>query len=321
MSNHEIEVTTGGNMEILLYPGLNSCVAIRNCTSKSLGLRVTPENVIPVKIQGVNNNVVGECELASSLLTFKQDDNSYVAKWRGNSYGVFFQTVNNADENDGWWEAIRFSMSQDIKDYRFCFNQAIGTDSQALHFWPAFPEVGGSIVNQVSYSQGVIREISKVLFQLNHENGDREFVDMNQRMLVNAPGPVTKPGVPLDALQIYKDPLRRDYIGMEMFSDPILSSARMKDEPIAQFFDQGFDCILIRIHGADNSSGRSPTRVTCTCAMNLELVYDEKALNSRFHMPGVYHPGHDTIQQSIKAAEPNFMILENILPVRRYTLG
>eukprot|EP00977_Amphora_coffeiformis_P008889 scaffold2015_cov186-Amphora_coffeaeformis.AAC.2 len=48
---------------------------------------------------------------------FDQSNILYVAKWRGVSYGFFLQTVNNADKNDGYWEAIRLSPLQDINEY------------------------------------------------------------------------------------------------------------------------------------------------------------------------------------------------------------
>lgn len=322
MSNHEIEVGANGNLELLLFPGLNTCLAIKNGTSKALGAVTSSENQVPVKLQGVNNNVMGIIQHTTNELKFDQTQSSYVAKWRGVSYGFFLQTVNNADENDGWWEAIRISPSQDITDYGYSYNSANTTSEQPLHIFHKIPTMGGDIVNQVSYSQGVIRDISKVLFQLNHEVGDRDFVDMNRHMRIHStinptapPDGETRPAIPLDALSLNtasdKDaatgqPVASAYRG-GYFNHTEKVSSRLKDEALSQFIDQGFDCIYLKIHGV-HTGGRSPTRVTCTCAMNLELVYDEKALNCRFHMPAVYHPMHERIKGAIKAAEPNFLM-------------
>lgn len=306
MSNTEIEVTVGGFMEIIMFPGLNTCVAFKNATSKSLGAYTSLENSYNVKLQGVNNNVIGDVNFTGSNLTFDQNSNSYVAKWRGVSYGMFFQTVNNADENDGWWEAIRISPSQDVKDYGFTFAQAT-TEPQPLHIWHDFPDMGGDMVNQVSYSQGVIRDIQKVLFQLNHEVGERDFVDMNKKMAIGlgtGTNTLTPTAIPLDALKTNPG---AQFLGLSI-PDVANISSRLKDEAISQFFDQGFDCIYLRIHGADSSTGRSATRLTCTAAMNMEIMYDEKALNCRFHMPAVYHPLHEQIKGNSKAAEPNFLL-------------
>ena len=315
LSNQELEVNFDGLMEVILFPGVNTCMAVRNATSKMLGNRTSVENSYDVKLQGVNNNVIGLCSTNGNQLEFTQSTNSYVAKWRGVSYGMFFQTVNNADENDGWWEAIRIQQSQDLEEYHYVFDNDLATQNppvpQPLHIFHDFPDVGGDMVNQVSYSQGVIREFSGHLFQLNHEVGERDFVDMNKTMRIEIDGPPTSSGpgaaIPLDALKASPSP-SRNYVGQKFSSSSTGSSNRIKDQSLQQFFDTGFDCIYMRIHGVDNSTGRSATRVTCTCAMNVELVYDEKALNSRFHQPAVYHPQHERIKGSVKAAEPNFML-------------
>ena len=310
MSNQELEYTVNGTMEICLFPGLNTCLTIRNANSKLLGQTGSVENAYATKLQGVNQNVIGQIVQDGSTLRFTQNSNTNVAKWRGVSYGMFFQTVNNADENDGWWEAIRIQPSQNISEYGFTYDSTATAD-QPLHLWHDIPDVGGDCVNQISYSSGVIRNLGQYLFQLNHEVGERDFVDMNDdfRLELGTTPLSNQGGIPLDANKVSPDNIGvARYLGGRLPELPGVST-RLKDEAISQFLDSGFDCIYLRIHGADSSTGRAPTRLTCTCAMNMELVYDEKALNSRFHMPAVYHPLHEKIRGSVKAAEPNFLLV------------
>lgn len=319
---NEIEQAQNGSIELLFFPGLNCCVNIRNCTSKSLGARNSQMNTVPVtKVQRLTNHITGSIKKGAddngkTPLTMTQIDERSVAKWRVVSYGMLLSLVNNSEENDGWWEACRITPPNDAREYRVIHNLALSAlnmgDSQPFTFFPEVPQLTSSqMLNQASYTTGKLRNIHNVIFQLNPEFEDREFVDLAEEVTLTTKtsGYSNTIGFPLDALNSPNGGTTADhtsYNGTELERQGVLST-RIQDEAVSQFLDTSFDAIFIRIHGVPQSTVRSPSRLTIHTVMNQEIVYDEKALNAKFHKGSVYHHAHERIKGTPSAGQPNKM--------------
>ena len=156
---NEIEYTELSTMEIIFFPGLNTCIHVKNATSKSLGARTSPENQYQGKIQRVSNHVTGDVSVQTSasgtqVFRFEQANERHVAKWRVVSYGLLLSLVNNSEENDGWWEACRITPSNDISDYAVSANvdPASPTITQPFNFFHKVPNLTSSeMLNSASY--------------------------------------------------------------------------------------------------------------------------------------------------------------------------
>ena len=329
---NEIEYTRSGTMELIFFPGLNCCVHIKNATSKSLELETNQANTAPTKIQRVTNHITGAVTFQAgtpgsvpNIVEMTQVTERAVAKWRVVSYGLLLSLVNNSEENDGWWEACRITPSNEMSDYfvSLATQDAAGdtpvgtTVVQPFNVFPHVPNLSSSeMLNQASYATGKLRNIHNVVFQLNPEYDDREFVDLAKRTLVNVDDVPAgdalagRTGWPLDAdfgslLNNYGS--AQGHGGRRLTNNLSLQSNRVGDEIVSQFIDPAFDAIFIRIHGVGSSEGRSPSRLTMHSVMNQEIVYDEKALNAKFHQASVFHKSHEMIKGSPSAAQPNLL--------------
>lgn len=310
---NEVEYTVDGEMEIIFFPGLNCAIHVQHATSKSLGAQTSTDNNAQTKVQRITNHITGPVETAGDLVTMQQVDERHVAKWRVVSYGLLLSLVNNSEENDGWWEACRITPSNDIRQYGVTVAGTGGSaegpyGTQPLTFWHDIPVLTSSeMLNQASYTTGKLRNIHNVLFQLNPEYEDREFVDLSKETTMRVPSLSAAYGIPLDAGNNAYPPGATQWLGGKCERSDN-SSPRINDEAVSQFIDGAFDAIFIRIHGVDNSSGRSPSRLTMHSVMNQEIVYDEKALNAKFHQGSVFHHAHERIKGTPSAGQPNQMV-------------
>ena len=299
MINEVEQQANKGVMEIMFFPGLNGCTTVKNATSKSLGAVNSTANSALSKFQRVTNHVTGLTTLAAdNAITFEQQAERHVAKWRGVSYAMLLSLVNNSEENDGWWEACRITMSSDVDEYMASLDITPGVSSQPFNVFPDIPNLTSSeMLNSASYCTGKLRNIHNVLFQLNPEYEDHDFVDLTRKSELRLdPTPNSDIGQPFDTDTII-------YKGNKLLSG---SSNRVNDESVSQFVDHTYDGIFIRIHGVEPNpaTGRSASRLTMHTVMNQEIVYDEKALNAKFHQPAVLHTGYGRIKGSPSAGQP-----------------
>ena len=111
--------------------------------------------------------------------------------WRLVSQGLRLSLVNNSDQNDGWWEAIRVSPSLDPTVYCFTSSSAPTTTADwqstgATQFTPLkaviCPNINqlnntyaGNWVDNSTYVTGKVRDIHKNVFQLHPNNTDHDF--------------------------------------------------------------------------------------------------------------------------------------------------
>lgn len=110
--------------------------------------------------------------------TWKTDQ---LEKWRTVSSALRFQMVNNADENDGWFEAIRINPQVKADFFRLCaLSNAAGKEGNielktpgALPWIPA--QDTDVWANHPTYVTGKIRDFHQYMWKLNSVNSDHDF--------------------------------------------------------------------------------------------------------------------------------------------------
>jgi hypothetical protein len=204
-------------------------------------------------------------------LGYKQSDDVRIAKWRLVSQGLRVALINNSDNNEGWWQAIRVNAD----DSQFMIDEVppaggvlkavdkytewlpdaaeskLGKYTDALgnalpggdHILQGLVEnkIPGvdftkELVEHPTYQSGKLRDIHKHLFLLNPEGEKHQFAKMPDVIL-------EKPN---------------DVNGSTCC------------------YDSGFDCLYIRIYGTEGS------KLLLHGVSNQEIVYDESTTLARY---------------------------------------
>jgi len=151
-------------VNLFLYPGINCCVGVLNTAAPGTATYLSSSQHGTFSGTGTQyGQTIGE---------------TLINKWRTVSCGVNIAMVNNADGDEGWFEAIRLSPSNladpelgvlaDGKTYSV-FNPT------TTAIYPGAASDTQSMVNQPSYVSGKLRDIHKYLFALNPHAGDHDF--------------------------------------------------------------------------------------------------------------------------------------------------
>ena len=247
-------------MEFLIFPGLLGGLEARNATPPPTlpglsGLLLNFSNHLNFNV-GRDSETDDPAGDVRSFYTIGQDANTQCNKWRLVSQGVRFTMVNNSDENDGWWEAVRLVMPSGVENVeirRADTGGALGSlvDGDVAGALVS-PEIDNIIdptvqlVEQPSYVTGRLRNIHQFLFQLKPHDTNHPFVE-----------------------------LQRSHKYQNVA--PTLNEAAAE----SQFIDHSYDCIFLRVHCRSNQNPGA-TRIMAHVTSNQELLYDNQAQFARF---------------------------------------
>jgi hypothetical protein len=271
--------TGSGVMEFIIHPGISNGITAFKTSIDSDSNLTEATDVQPYKTHGYFKY---DADAASDPVfpAFLQPADQKIAKWRMVSQAVKFTLTNNSDENDGWWEAIRFTHSDsdqfyamtndalsgianegftNLGDYVTAVNQKLFATDQNLG--------GANLVENPSYVTGKLRDIHKYLFQLKAHNTDHPFNNLNKRY--SAP---TKASATAEAA-----------IGIDL---------QIQNEMMRAVIDKSFDIIYLRVHGR---GGTTPTRILAHCVANQEIMYEAGSSMARFHSESSMIPNFDTL--------------------------
>jgi len=146
-------------MDILLFPGLSNGVCLQN--GPGLGI-----NHMPYRDHGRFSTDSQPVSVGAAI-----------HKWRLVSQALKISLINNSDENDGWWEAIRV---QGGPDSAFSATLDVTTDPDTLFIGAGtstvFPAVSAtSLVEHPTYCTGKLRDIHRYMFHLMPQGNDHDF--------------------------------------------------------------------------------------------------------------------------------------------------
>lgn len=229
------EVVNDGteSMDILLFPGLSNGLTVSSSTG---GTPAGTPWSIPYKAHGRFSQ--------TTTYPLEQLGTTPIHKWRLVSQGLKITLINNSDENDGWFEAIRIQGNADggFKP-TLSANEPAGSGSYigagGSTTLPAVQDT--NLVEHPTYVTGKLRDIHKYLFHLMPQGNDHDFT----------------------------------IISKSQGSDEEFANACLDNE--------SFDMVFIRVHGRTQAANGTPTRLMVHVVANQEIVYEEASFMTRYH--------------------------------------
>ena len=282
---HTIDATT---TTIVLFPGLESNAYIYSSTT------ATPNNY---KVMTLSNKQVMQMEGSGGEVLASQNDATQLHRWRRVSNGIHIGLTNNAENNDGWFEACRIGTTTDAAEWLLARVGTAATGEYAL-----FPETAKDITSEEmqrlpSYVVGDLRDIKHVIFPLRPEGNEHDLTSIRDfyrttAMVDASQGAVaTKAGLSQTAATAYTE--------LQRFpSDDISNNDFVKSN-----VDFGWDTVIIRIYGRADATN-NPSKLRITIAQNDELVYHERSIMSKFMTKSPMMQGFTVNNGSPNATQP-----------------
>lgn len=203
-------------------------------------------------------------------------NNTAMIKWRLVSCGLRFTLINNSDENDGWFEAIRLPLNlEKLNADAFTWDPAANGVLGNGYTLPALPfpwvQANQNLVENASYVTGKLRNIHRYQFNLKSNNNDHDYVNYIQKW-------------------------KKTYA----------NETELDNWSQLPYLDPQYDAVFIRIHGR---AGTSPTKVLAHVISNQEVIYDEA---SALHRHSTYAP-KTSMQSVINAYKSQTSLAANTL--------
>lgn len=287
-----------GEMEFLIFPGCGCGLSANN---KTVDGDTETDNINEgTRDLLYENHGTFTYQAEAGWNTYSQEKTAAIAKWRLVSQAVRFTLINNADENDGWFEAIRFDLTNDYGKLNIKHNAnatppqawispgkgALGGTPTGDTFDNLYDNIG-NLVEHPSYISGKLRDIHRYQFQLRAVDADHDFRNVDRQYIIHEDArpsdpPPTATITPLDLSHEAKE---------------------MKDA----LCDFSYDFIYVRIHGRPAAEGVNPTRIMTHVVANQEIMYEQGSAFSRYHTETDASPYFKTVatklvEGNIKAA-------------------
>jgi hypothetical protein len=273
---------------ILLFGGLETCAVIWE-PNETVGADNFRYRVVILNDFKIFDNTTGA---TGGVINMEQNAASAIHRWRLVSGGMKVSLTNNAEENDGWWEAVRCGISPDATNWLLSRK----TDNSGPPLCFPFDDLSlepEEMSALPSYVTGDLRDIKYTKFPLRPDGNEHDFIKLRNDFLMDAstftPAYEEQAGPPptFTGSQVYR------YNGSDDLYQVTLKGAQDElkaHDFVNQMADHGYDSILLRIHGRYSeplaTAGAIPPRnsqLRLTFKMNQELIFDERSINARFH--------------------------------------
>lgn len=235
--------STGSYIEVFLFPGYVAYAAVRTESSSEPTIThvVGAKGLVDMQLSNngtTSNNSLQRIDFAHSTKEIDQ--------WRLVSLGAQFALVNNADENDGWWEACRLQLAGDngpsivLEDGQDATGRMDPNGGIKRGFVvPHIPEQSEltDIAVQPSYCTGKLRDLHRYRFETT--------------------------------------PVKNEYPNRRTMSPAAEATAigtTYSNMSLPLFLDTTHDMIYIKIHGRQPATG-SATKVVMHTAANYEVCH------------------------------------------------
>lgn len=157
----EVQNDASENMDILLFPGLSNGLIV---SSTNKGTPAGDPYSIPYRDHGRTQAGPSYAQVSAPI-----------HKWRLVSQALKITLVNNSDENDGWFEAIRIQGSSD-SGFASTIRSGETTAIIGAGGAPVLPAITSTnLVEHPTYVTGKLRDIHRYMFHLMPQGNDHEF--------------------------------------------------------------------------------------------------------------------------------------------------
>jgi len=197
--------------------------------------------------------------------------------WRVVSEAARFELLNAAEEDDGWWEAVRITDILSVFDYRLeqHDNAAGRTDGTILPYWLLSTYQNRPITDEMTYESGRLKDIHKREFQLHQVKDEVDFTQLCS--------PIALEGGTETGTGVVGDPYRVDWTGTGG-ANPGENYGMQNYNAIRNYIDFGYDAIYFRFHcRAPATPSRLLTHVVC----NQEIQFSQISGESRYQTQSV----------------------------------
>ncbi|BBE21063.1 putative structure protein [Chaetoceros tenuissimus DNA virus SS12-43V] len=271
-------IQRGETIDIILYPGLNGGM-VTNCY---VDTNPKDPNGLPTSgpmsdLQFGNGYCLGHNEHGNGLQNTAVPvndaplqiwNNTDITSWRQVSFGAKLQLLNTDETNDGWFEAVRFKMSQDNRQMCITSDTANTGNINIDDYWFVHPKLGFMkreldefMVQEPSYMRGRLKDIHNFHFNLKHFDGDHPCQMIPSRIALED--------------MVWND-LRTGVIENSAATGLFSDGGHLNDS-ISNFNYKTMDCIYIKIH-----PGTTGSKLLCDVVSNQECVYHPSSDLSQF---------------------------------------
>lgn len=258
-----------GIVHILVYGGVDACVAIMNDSNHAGNYTNLSSTAYTVGLaDGINLNWSGLTAASGGIATYSD---AY-AHWRLVSAGLHLQLLNVCDEDDGWWEACRVHHPFDCAGYKLGTKNGDLGGTAKTNNGTVTPQgiISGlkddQIVNQPSYVCGALRDIHKTQFTLNPIKPHDLIGFSGQQYLLGT----ELPNGGFDETDLMAE---------------ILNGSSNGEDLVKKHVDLNHDMIYIRLHGRAGTGSISGSTLLGTAVSNQEVVYDNNSNLARYMKP------------------------------------
>ena len=211
--------------------------------------------------------------------------NGGFSQWRIVSQALRLELTNTDDENDGWFEACRFNFDNDNGSLQFTPLDGSTTSK----FLGAAPSHNGlynqvfsmAMVEQPSYSTGLLRDLKKYEFMLHPQSTTHDPVSITPRVKFT-----TGSEIKLDTAATTC-----------VLDETSLASTVIKD----MMYDKNMDWLLLRLHCRKNSidAGSAGSAFICNVIQNLEVAFNADSDFAAFQTVNKMDKRHATVTDFI----------------------
>lgn len=175
---YEITLPDAGQvMDVVIAPGLH----------QSMLPVVKSSGTAPVISAGSTFGEIAAVTYTGTTFT-PVNLSTFPHKWRLVSAGIRFVLLNNSDENEGWWEAVRVSddIDPDDVDRTYDTSSEGGSDTMAIVQYPYIkskttPTEQAVITSDNTYIAGRFKDMHQVTFKLNSLSQEHDFVEVDSQ--------------------------------------------------------------------------------------------------------------------------------------------
>lgn len=209
-------------------------------------------------------------------------DESHFSAWRPVSYAMTIRNINNDENNDGWFEAIRTPRNAFLAEMGLTAPSDNQDTTPIFHPGSILPSTNlcnkwmltNRWTDQPTYVTGKLKDIGNYVFQLNHQKRNNDFLKFRTLNL-----PVTAVQTPADNTYRIRDDADNtvaSYVlkDINAVEDPeIYHNDQLQDS----LYHDCLDVIIVRIHGIPLAG--DGTKLLIHSVANMEFLVDE---NSEF---------------------------------------
>jgi hypothetical protein len=294
----ELKNTAAGDdiLHILLYPGATQGMVVwgdegalssRNFTASNYNDHMSYDGTL-VYGAGVqaDGNII---------------NNDNINSWRCVSSALRLRLLNTVEENDGWFESIRYK--DGFRANEFGFYSGDNTNQQnKLVYGPDTTLLGRlevkNLVNSPSYETGALRDIGKYTFALQPQTEDHDFIQLRKRYWVEG-----------DDLDIVGGGANYFTMKEDTPQTHLIHNALV---------DHAHDAVYIRIHCRANTGSGATTgsRILAHLCTAQEVLYDETENEHKFMTRGPTAKHHAAAANAQKRKD-----ISSAVPTGRHPLN